>query len=394
MAAALLCVAAFAFPASAQSNKGTITGTVKDPAGAVVKDAKVTATNDATGETRTATTSDDGNYVIPALDPGVYTVRIEAAGFQSASVQEVKLETGGRQAVDVALTVGGVGGDTVTVTAESPLAESETSVRGDLITGREITDLPLPQRNFTILATLSPGVTRPAVGTLGGGGNFTAGGVGESTESTRFRESGGSVLAVNGARVTQNNFMLDGVDNNETQFGQIAIFPDPDAIAEFRIDTSVPPAESGRAGGAVISTTIKSGGNDFHGTLYEFYQGAFASAKPTNNPNPGNFVQHNYGGVIGGPIFTPNFGEGGPAYWSGRNKSFFFFSYNKQKGGRPIPEFGFVTVPTARMRVGDFGELLQPGTPQNYTTINGVVTAPRGTVFCANGAPAAANDIR
>ncbi|MFN2414018.1 MAG: TonB-dependent receptor domain-containing protein [Pyrinomonadaceae bacterium] len=390
-----MCAVAFVFPVAAQSNKGTITGTVTDPNGAVVKDATVTATNAATGETRTATTSEDGTYVMPALDPGLYSVRIEAAGFQPTNVQEVKLETGGRQAVDVVMTVGAVGGDTVTVTAEAPLAETETSVRGDLITGREVTDLPLPQRNFTLLATLSPGVTRPAVGTLGGGGNFTAGGVGESTESTRFRESGGSVLAVNGARVTQNNFMLDGVDNNETQFGQIAIFPDPDSIAEFRIDTSVPPAESGRAGGAVISTTIKSGGNDFHGTLYEFYQGAFASAKPTNNPNPGNFVQHNYGGVIGGPIFLPNFGEGGPTYWSGRNKSFFFFSYNKQKGGRPIPEFGFVTVPTARMRVGDFGELLQPGTTQTYNRAGGgTIVAPVGTVFCANAAPAAGNDLR
>ncbi|HEY0174665.1 MAG TPA: TonB-dependent receptor [Pyrinomonadaceae bacterium] len=395
MAAALVCAAAFVFPVAAQSNKGTITGTVTDPNGAVVKDAAVTATNAATGETRTATTSEDGTYTIPALDPGVYSVRIEASGFQATNVQEVKLETGSRQAVDVTMTVGGVAGETVTVTAEAPLAETETSVRGDLITGREVTDLPIPQRNFTILATLSPGVTRPAVGTLGGGGNFTAGGVGESTESTRFRESGGSVLAVNGARVTQNNFMLDGVDNNETQFGQIAIFPDPDAIAEFRIDTSVPPAESGRAGGAVISTTIKSGGNAFHGTLYEFYQGAFASARPTNNTNPGNFVQHNYGGVIGGPIFLPNFGEGGPAYWSGRNKSFFFFSYNQQKGSRPIGEFGFVTVPTARARVGDFGELLQPGTTQEYRRAGGgVIVAPVGTVFCANASPAPANDLR
>ncbi|HEX8720365.1 MAG TPA: carboxypeptidase regulatory-like domain-containing protein [Pyrinomonadaceae bacterium] len=395
LAAALLCVAAFAPPASAQSNKGTITGTVTDPAGAVVKDAKVTATNTATGEARTATTSDDGTYTIPALEPGVYTVRIEAAGFQPASVPEVKLDTGARQGVDVAMTVGAVGGDTVTVRAEAPLAETETSVRGDLITGREVVDLPIPQRNFTILATLSPGVTRPAVGTLGGGGNFVSGGVGESTESTRFRESGGSVLAVNGARVTQNNFMLDGVDNNETQFGQIAIFPDPDLIAEFKIDTSVPPAESGRAGGAVINTTTKSGTNDFHGTLYEFYQGNFASAKPANNPNPGNFVQHNFGGTVGGPIFLPRPGEGTPYAYNGRNRSFFFFGYNKQKGSRPINEFGFVNVPTARMRVGDFGELLQPGTSQTFTRANGTTfTAPVGTVFCATGAPAPANDVR
>ena len=345
LAATVLCLAAFALPSAAQSNKGTLVGTITDPAGAVVKDAKVTATNVATGETRTATTSEEGTYTIPTLEPGVYRITVEAAGFGQVTVDEVKLETAARQAVDVALTAAGVSGGTVTVTAETPLAETESSVRGDLITGREITDLPIPQRNFTILATLSPGVTRPAVGTLGGGGNFVSGGVGESTESTRFRESGGSVLAVNGARVTQNNFMLDGIDNNETQFGQIAIFPDPDLIAEFKIDTSVPPAESGRAGGAVINTTTKSGTNAVHGSLYEFYQGNFASAKPANNPNPGNFVQHNYGGTVGGPIFLPHFGEGGPYFHDGRNRSFFFFGYNKQKGSRPIGEFNSFTLP-------------------------------------------------
>jgi len=395
LAATVLCLAAFALPAAAQSNKGTIVGTVTDPAGAVVKDAKVTATNVATGEARTATTGEEGTYTIPALEPGVYRITIEAAGFSATNVDEVKVETAARQAVDVALTAAGVSGGTVTVTAEAPLAETESSVRGDLITGREITDLPIPQRNFTILATLSPGVTRPAVGTLGGGGNFVQGGVGESTESTRFRESGGSVLAVNGARVTQNNFMLDGIDNNETQFGQIAIFPDPDLIAEFKIDTSVPPAESGRAGGAVINTTTKSGTNALHGSLYEFYQGNFASAKPANNPNPGNFVQHNFGGTVGGPIFLPRFGEGGPHFHDGRNRSFFFFGYNQQRGSRPIGEFAFVTVPTARMRVGDFGELLQPGTTQNYARQGGgTIVAPIGTVFCANGTPATANDVR
>ena len=127
----------------------------------------------------------------------------------------------------------------------APVVESETSVRGDVITGRQVTDLPIPQRNFTLLAALSPGVTRPNLGLLGGGGNFVAGGGGQNnTESTRFRESGGSVLVINGARATNNNFTLDGVDNNESQFGQIAIYPNPDAIAEFKIETSVPTAES------------------------------------------------------------------------------------------------------------------------------------------------------
>jgi hypothetical protein len=177
------------------------------------------------------------------------------------------------------------------------------------------------------------------LGLLGGGGNFVSGGGGQNnTESTRFRESGGSVLVVNGARATNNNFRLDGVDNNESQFGQIAIYPNPDAIAEFKVESSVPTAESGRAGGGIISTTFRSGGNDLHGTVAEVYQGRFLSAaasrfddNPRNLlangtlPSIPNYVTHNYYGTVGGPIFLPRFGEGGRKLYDGRNRSFFFF---------------------------------------------------------------------
>jgi len=401
-AAALLCVAAFAFSALAQSNLGTIVGVVRDPNGAVVKDAKVTATNADTGETRDVTTDEEGNYTIPALQPGTYRVTVEAAGFSPANTEPFNLETSARQAIDVNLTVGDVAGGTITVTAEAPLVESETSVRGDLITGQQVTDLPIPQRNFTLLATLSPGVTRPVVGVIGGGGNFEAGGnpVGTSTESTRFRESGGSVLVVNGARPTNNNFTLDGTDNNEGQFGQIGIYPPPDAIAEFRIETSVAPAEGGRAGGGIISTTTKSGGNDVHGSLYEFYQGRVLSALSRQDKRNLNALTnrntHQFGGTVGGPVFLPRFGEGGPHLYDGRNRTFWFVYYEGQRNATPSTtgDFGFVSVPTARMRVGDFGELLRPGTSQNFNTVNGVISAPIGTVFCPNGFPAGGNDIR
>lgn len=402
---AAVAIAVLAFTALGQSNKGTIVGTVTDQNAAVVKDAKVTATNLATNAKHEATTNDDGAYTIPALEPGNYSITVEAQGFQPATVPEVKLETNARQAVDVALTVGAVGGTTVTVTAEAPLAETETSVRGDLITGREVTELPIPQRNFTLLAGLSPGVTRPNLGLLGGGGNFVAGGGGQNnTESTRFRESGGSVLVVNGARATNNNFTLDGVDNNESQFGQIAIYPQPDAIAEFKVETSVPSAESGRAGGGIVSTTFKSGGNDVHGTAGEIYQGRFWSAAASKfdddvtNKVP-NYVTHNFYGTVGGPIFLPRFGEGGRMWYDGRNRSFFFFSYNGQRNSTPI--FGgtgdpqAVPVPTARMRLGDFGELLRPGTSRTYTLAGGgTVVAPQGTIFAPNGTPIPGNDLR
>jgi hypothetical protein len=398
-----LMIFALGISALAQSNKGTVVGTVKDPDDALITTAKVTVVNLATKETREATTGTDGGYVVSNLEPGKYRVTVEAAGFQSVVFEEVTVETSSRLPLDVKFTAITGGGASVTVTAEDvPVTESETSVRGDVITGKQVTDLPIAQRNFTLLATLSPGVTRPLVGVLGGGGNFEGGGgnpQGTSTESTRFRESGGSVLVVNGARPTNNNFTLDGVDNNEGIFGQIGIYPPPDTVSEFKIETSVAPAEGGRAGGGIINTTTKSGGNHVHGTLYEFYQGRVASAVSRTERNVSylpNRNTHQYGGTAGGPVFLPRFGEGGPSIWDGRNRSFWFVYYEAQKNSTPSTtgDFGFVSVPTARMRIGDFGELLQPGTSMTYNTINGPRVAPIGTVFCANGNPAAANDIR
>lgn len=390
----------------AQNNKGAIVGTVKDPNDALVAKAQVKVTSTRTGEVRTTDTSDDGTYTVTNLEPGPYNVTVEASGFQTVTFEAVQVETNARLPLDVKFASVASSTSSVTITAEgAPLVESETSVRGDLITGREVTDLPIPQRNFTLLAQLSPGVVRPNLGLLGGGGNFVEGGGGRNnTESTRFRESGGSVMVVNGARPTNNNFTLDGVDNNEPQFGQIAIYPQPDAIAEFKIETSVPSAESGRAGGGIVSTTFKSGGNDFHGTAGEIYQGRFLSAAaakfddPTSPPVP-NYVTHNFYGTVGGPIFLPHFGEGGPKLWNGRNRSFFFFSLNGQRNSTPI--FGGagdplgVPVPTARMRLGDFGELLQPGTTRTYKLASGgEVKAPIGTIFAPNGTPIPGNDLR
>ena len=401
-----LLTAIFATSAAAQSNKGSIVGTVKDPHDALVAKAQIKVTSIKTGEVRNAETSDDGTFTITNLEPGAYNVTVEGTGFETVSIQALQVETNSRVPLDVKFSNVSGGNAQVTVTTETtPLVESETSVRGAIITGRQVVDLPIPQRNFTLLAGLAPGVLRPNLGLLGGGGNFVEGGGGQNnTESTRFRESGGSVLVINGARATNNNFVLDGVDNNESQFGQIAIYPQPDAIAEFKIETSVPSAESGRAGGGIISTTFKSGGNAIHGTAGEVYQGRFLSAaaakfdNPNSHPVP-NYVTHNYYATVGGPIFLPRPGEGGKAYYDGRNRSFFFFSLNGQRNSTPI--FGgtgdpqAVPVPTARMRVGDFSELLRPGTSRAFPLAGGgTVTAPIGTIFSPSGVPIPGNDLR
>ncbi len=392
----------------AQNNKGSIIGTVKDPNDAVVPTAKVVVTNNANGQSREASVSDTGDFALTNLEPGNYKVSVEAGGFKTLVFTNVTVETNARVPVDAKFTeISGAGDNVVTVNSDgAPLVESETSVRGDIITGKEVTDLPIPQRNFTLLAALSPGVTRPSsgtVGVVGGGGAFVNGGGGSSTESTRFRESGGSVISSNGARTTQNNFSLDGVDNNESQFGQIAVYPNPDAIAEFKIETSVPSAESGRAGGAIISTTFKSGGNGVHGTVFENYQGRFLSAGAAqfdeNGANRGknpNYITHNYGGTVGGPIFLPRVGEGKPFWYDGRNRSFFFVSVAGQRNGTPAfggGEFPFVTVPTLRMRNGDFSELLMPGTRSYSLAGGGTVVAQNGTIFAPSGTPIPGNNL-
>src|SRR5262249_51625612 len=169
----VLLTTACAISALAQNNKGAIVGTVKDPNDALVAKAQVKVTSTKTGEVRTTDTGDDGTYTVTNLEPGSYTVSVEASGFQAVTFEAVQVETNSRLPLDVKFANIATSSASVTITSESaPLVESETSVRGDLITGRQVTDLPIPQRNFTLLAGLSPGVTRPNLGLLGGGGNF------------------------------------------------------------------------------------------------------------------------------------------------------------------------------------------------------------------------------
>ncbi len=407
----MLCLFILGGTVMAQSNKGSIIGTVKDPNGALVPNAKVTITNNADGQTREITTNESGDFAVPNLDPGNYKVTIESSGFKTLVLASVTVQTNARVPVDSTFTeISDAGENVVTITTDSaPVVESETSARGDIVTGREVTDLPIGQRNFTVLAGLSPGVTRPTGSSFGllGGGNEANQPNFPSAETARFRESGGSAISSNGARVTQNEFLLDGVDNNEAQFRQIAIFPNPDAIKEFKIETSVAQAEFGRAGGAIISTSLKSGGNQFHGSAFEFYQGRFGSASPaqfdeTNNPTGRpvpNYVSHNFGGTIGGPIYFLRPGEGTPFLYDGRDRTFFFVAYAGQRGFVPAVETdsrtNLIPVPTARQRLGDFSELLRPGTSQIYNLAGGgTITAPIGTIFGPNGVPIPGNDLR
>src|SRR5215203_3748871 len=405
----VLCIGFLAVFAFAQTNKATISGSVTDAQGAIVSGAAVKVRNIATGAEREVTSNDEGFFEVPLLEIGNYSVTVTKQGFSTVIRQNITLQTSTETRVDVQLAVGEISNQ-VTINAEAPLVQTETSERGSVISGRELTDLPLSGRNFTQLATLTPGVVRSNNVGVGGGpearafnngdarsGNGGPGGSNEngSSESSRFNRSGGANISANGQRATNNNFSLDGVDNNEPQFGSIGVFTNPDAIAEFKVSTSVPPAEVGRAAGAVITVTTKSGTNDYSGSLYYYGKNSalnayhpvlktkLAEALARNasvleiDALQKNVTQeHEFGGTFGGPII--------------KNRTFFFFDYLGQRNNLPFPAQS--VVPTLNSRQGNFTEF-----PVKDCNGNGVVDAadgpvcdPRtGTAFAGGIIPAA-----
>ena len=235
--------------ARAQSDTGRVVGTVADSTGAYIPGATVTLKNTDTGVTETRTTGSAGEFTFPAEPRGQYSLTAAASGFAN-EVQRFQLDVQQVQTVEFKLQTGAQS-TTVDVTGAAPVIDLATSSTGETIQGRQVTDLPLGQRNFLQLATLTPGVTQGAYGS-------DASGINQNVETMRYAASGGAALTVNGLRSQSNNFLLDGTDNNESLVNTIVFFPSPDAIQEFRVTTAVAPAEFGRAGGAIVNTSIKS----------------------------------------------------------------------------------------------------------------------------------------
>jgi hypothetical protein len=352
-ALALLIVFSTAAVCLAQSDTARLQGTVTDPQGNAVSGAMVNLTSVETGRLSTATTNELGYYTVSALPPGNYRVDIAQKGFKKVS-RTLELQVAQIGVADFQLQVGEVT-ETVVVEAGSPVINSQDSAIGEVVEGRQITELPLNGRNFTQLAVLVPGVTR-------GVPTGAATGANNNAETFRFGQSGGASLAVNGLRPQADNFILDGIDNNEALVNTIVFFPPADAIDEFRVQTSVAPAQFGRAGGALVVTTIKSGTNDYHGSAFWFNRNTNLNARDffQGPPTPG-FNRNQFGGTVGGPVI--------------KNKFFMFGDYEglRQKipGG---PEYA--TVPTDDMRgtgtaAGNFSELLNiPCGAGNLTGLN------------------------
>ncbi|MGE5327159.1 MAG: TonB-dependent receptor domain-containing protein, partial [Deltaproteobacteria bacterium] len=268
----------------------------------------------------------NGAYVTPPLKVGVYSVSVEAKGFRPEKRENLVLQVQDRLRVDFQLQVGAVT-EEVVVTEEAPAVQSETSSLGQVITSRQITDLPLNGRDYIQLATLTTGVVRTSEGTNGNVGGSSTGGL--------------NSFVANGARGTLNNFLLDGIDNNSNDNGGVVLRTNVDAIQEFKVQTNGYSAEFGRSGGGVINAVIKSGTNELHGSLFEFFRNSALDARgffEDPSQKKASFKQNQFGGTIGGPIR--------------RDKVFFFGDYQGTRIRNPLT---FVSsVPTLSQKTGDF----------------------------------------
>ncbi len=346
----LVAVLLLAPAAHAQFDTATVLGTVTDENGAAISNATVSLKNIATGVLATAQTDENGNYQFFNVKIGTYQVTAEAQGFSKGVAENVQVTVNARQRVDLAMKAGALN-ETVTVSADSvPLLETETSVRGQIVTREQIVNLPLNGRAYADLALLSPGVRKSVLNNQDSGGRDAS-------------------FNVNGLRSSLNNFVLDGIDNNSygtsnQGFSNQVVQASPDAVQEFQVQTNNFSAEFGRAGGAVINASLRSGTNEFHGSVYNFLRNTSLNAvgffKPT--PPPGRttgvkpvLIQNQFGGTIGGPII--------------KDKTFFFFDY---EGFRRITRsLQLGTVPTAAQRNGQLGAAIRnPFTGEVYADGN------------------------
>ena len=355
-------------PLEAQTDTGRVTGSTTDPTGAAIPGAAITITNLQNNAVRVVTSGGDGNFSVNALLPGKYRAEVKANGFASV-VQAFSLDVSQVQELDFKLAVGSTS-TTVEVTDAAPVVQTQSSETGTVINDRELTDLPLNGRNFTQLALLVPGVTRGAYGNQ-------ASGVNSNSETLRYNDTGGASLSANGLRPQANNFILDGLDNNEALVNTINFFPPVEAMSEFRVTNSLAPAEFGRAGGVVIQAAIKSGTNQIHGSAFAFYRDIALGGASENYFNPdipeAHYHRNQFGATIGGPIL--------------KDKLFLFFDYQGLREAIPNGGATVNTVPTAKMVTGDFSELLGSGLTSvpynslgnfdptgctNFTTVHGL----------------------
>lgn len=342
--------------AYAQEITGTISGTVKDSGGASVRGATVTVVDvDKNFAVRTVVTDDNGEFSAPLLPAGNYEVTVEAPNFKKHVESKVKLDVNQRRTMEVALQAGNIA-EVVTVESQPLQVDSQSAASSTLISGDQVRELSINNRNFVQLVTLAPGVSNDLADQVYVGTTNPAG------------QANTVNISVNGARSSSNTFLIDGADITDRGSNiTIQAYPSVDSIGEFKVLRSLYPAETGNSGGGQVNIVTRSGGREFHGTLFEFVRNERLNANDfiTNSTvNPpfgrdangkakrGPFRYNNFGGTIGGPVFVPNFGEGTGGIFHKLDRTFFFFSEEQRRDIR-YPTLTS-TVPDANLRQGIF----------------------------------------
>src|SRR6516162_8427121 len=319
--------------ASAQVVTATITGTITDPSSAAVAGANVTATSVERGVAYTATTNDAGIYRISNLPVGNYDLKVEKTGFQTALRPAFTLVLNQVARIDVEMKIGNVS-QTIEVTGAAPILKTDSTQVDTIIDAATNVALPLAPRNYVQLTMLAPGTVHPDPSSFNNGDNVQS----------------GARPYINGNREQSNNFLLDGMDNNQVSDNLLGYTPAPDAIQEFNLITNNAPAEFGNFEGGIVNVSIKSGTNNYHGDVWEFFRNDVLNANSWSNNfsgTPRDKLRWNmFGGTVGGPVL--------------KNKLFFFADYQGQRFVHPSSAAPLTAYTTAE-RSGDFGALCSAG---------------------------------
>jgi len=325
--------------ASRAQDTGYISGTVSDKSGAAVAGAEVVVHNVSGSLTRTTTTNTDGAYVVAGLPGATYNITVTAKGFSKYSARGVVLDVAQKSRIDIQLTVGAVT-EVIEVTGEAVAqVETTSSDLTNTITGKQIDNLVLNGRNFTQLVNLAPGVVSQT-----------------GQDDAKVGVYGNVAYSMNGGRTEYNNWELDGGDNMDNgSNATLNVYPNPEAIAEFKVLTSNYGAQYGRNGSGTVEVETKSGGTSFHGSAFEYLRNEFFNARswregadPTAKKAP--YKKHDFGYTVGGPVYIPNH------YNADKKKTFFFFSEEWRREKNPHTT-GLVNVPSDTERTGDFSDL-------------------------------------
>jgi len=336
---ALVCLSLLAPAAFAQST-GEMTGVITDPNGSVIPGAELRLTNNLTGVSMTTVSNNEGLYRFANIPPGPYQLRVTARNFAEALLNNLTVEVNRTTRVDLKMNAGNVQ-EHVTISVGSTSLDLENGTKGQIINSKQIENLPLTTRNPLGLTILTPGV-------VAGFGGVTSNRQGsDATGTTSAYVINGGIRANLGGF---NEFLVDGISVTNRRDGTILALPTTDSIQQFQVQSGGMSAEFGHTVGGVVNYVTKGGTNELHGSLFEAHRSTATNARralPIASEKPAN-VYNQFGGVIGGPVYLPKL-------YDGRNKTFFFFAYDGQRFVRKNPQT--VTIPTAKMRNGDFSEL-------------------------------------